>query len=58
MAVPPDPLPDAVQRPSAAAPTVSTPRFGRLLLICLLAILFCAWLVWFAMTYLPDCCGP
>jgi hypothetical protein len=29
-----------------------------LLLICLLAILFCAWLVWFAMTYLPDCCGP
>ncbi len=34
------------------------PRFGRLLLVCLLAIAFCGWLVWFATTYLPDCCGP
>ncbi|MEO8542923.1 MAG: hypothetical protein ABJA49_12085 [Betaproteobacteria bacterium] len=33
-------------------------RFGRLLLVCLLAVIFCGWLVWFAMTYLPDCCGP
>jgi len=33
-------------------------RFGRLLLVCLAAIAFCGWLVWFALTYLPDCCGP
>lgn len=33
-------------------------RFGRLLAVCLLAIAFCGWLVWFALTYLPDCCGP
>ncbi len=34
------------------------PRFGRLLLVCVLAVAFCGWLVWFAMTYLTDCCGP
>jgi hypothetical protein len=33
-------------------------RFGRLLAVCLLAVAFCGWLVWFALTYLPDCCGP
>jgi hypothetical protein len=33
-------------------------RFGRLLLVCLAAVAFCGWLVWFVMTYLPDCCGP
>lgn len=33
-------------------------HFGRLLLVCLAAIAFCGCLVWFAMTYLPDCCGP
>jgi hypothetical protein len=33
-------------------------RFGRLLVVCLLAVAFCGWLVWFAVTYLPDCCGP
>lgn len=34
------------------------PRFGRLLLVCGLAVVFCGWLVWFASTYLTDCCGP
>jgi len=34
------------------------PRFGRLLIVCGLAVLFCGWLVWFASTYLTDCCGP
>ncbi len=34
------------------------PRFGRLLLVCALSVIFCGWLVWFASTYLPDCCGP
>ncbi|HQX59164.1 MAG TPA: hypothetical protein PLJ46_20800 [Burkholderiaceae bacterium] len=33
-------------------------RFGRLLAVCLLAVVFCGWLVWFALTYMPDCCGP
>jgi len=34
------------------------PRFGRLLVVCMLAVLFCGWLVWFATNYLSDCCGP
>jgi len=34
------------------------PRFGRLLLVCGLAVVFCGGLVWFASTYLRDCCGP
>jgi hypothetical protein len=34
------------------------PRFGRLLFVCGLAVAFCGWLVWFASTYLTDCCGP
>lgn len=29
------------------------PRFGRLLLVCLTAIVFCGCLVWFALAYLP-----
>jgi hypothetical protein len=35
-----------------------TPRFGRLLSVCVVAVLFCGGLVWFASTYLLDCCGP
>ena len=34
------------------------PRFGRLLAICGLAVAFCGGLVWFASTYLRDCCAP
>lgn len=34
------------------------PRFGRLLVVCALAVVFCGFLVWFAGTYLTDCCGP
>lgn len=34
------------------------PRFGRLLAVCGLAVVFCGFLVWFASTYLRDCCGP
>ncbi len=34
------------------------PRFGRLLAVCALAVAFCGFLVWFASTYLRDCCGP
>lgn len=34
------------------------PRFGRLLLVCALAVAFCGVLVWFASTYLRDCCAP
>ncbi len=34
------------------------PRFGRLLVVCLLAIAFCGWLVWFSVNYLPDWVGP
>ena len=34
------------------------PRFGRLLVVCLLAVAFCGWLVWFSINYLSDCCGP
>jgi hypothetical protein len=33
-------------------------HFGRLLAVCALTVIFCGWLVWFATTYLPDCCGP
>jgi hypothetical protein len=33
-------------------------HFGRLLAACGLAVIFCGWLVWFATTYLSDCCGP
>jgi hypothetical protein len=35
-----------------------TPRFGRLLVACFAAVIFCGVLVWFASTYLLDCCGP
>ena len=34
------------------------PRFGRLLAICGAAVAFCGILVWFASTYLRDCCAP
>jgi hypothetical protein len=34
------------------------PRFGRLLAVCGLAVAFCGVLVWFASTYLRDCCAP
>ncbi len=40
------------------ADAAKEPRFGRLLIVCLLAVAFCGGLVWFALTYLPDCCGP
>jgi len=33
-------------------------HFGRLVLVCFAAVAFCGWLVWFASTYLTDCCGP
>lgn len=35
-----------------------TPRFGRLLLVCGLAVAFCGFTVWFASTYLVNCCAP
>lgn len=34
------------------------PRFGWLLLACLFVAVFCGFMVWFASTYLTDCCGP
>jgi hypothetical protein len=34
------------------------PRFGRLLLACGIAVIFCGVLVWFASTYLTNCCAP
>ena len=34
------------------------PRFGLLLVVCFAAVIFCGILVWFASTYLLDCCGP
>ena len=52
------------QRTSDSTPDITAPappralRFGRLLLVCLAAIAFCGGLVWFSLTYLPDCCGP
>lgn len=33
------------------------PRFGRLLLVCVLAVAFCGALVWLSVNYLSDCCG-
>jgi hypothetical protein len=38
----------------------NTPRlhFGRLLLVCAVAAVFCGVLVWFATTYLRNCCAP
>lgn len=33
-------------------------RFGRLLAVCACAAVFCGVLVWFATTYLGDCCTP
>lgn len=32
------------------------PRFGRLLGVCVAAVLFCGLLVWIAGTFLSDCC--
>ena len=46
------------QRPDPVPEPDRPLRFGRVLLACLLAIAFCGALVWFALTYLPDCCGP
>jgi hypothetical protein len=34
------------------------PRFGRLLAVCAAAAVFCGFLVWFATTYLGNCCAP
>jgi hypothetical protein len=34
------------------------PKFGILLLVCLAVAIFCGIMVWFASTYLTDCCGP
>ena len=36
----------------------SKPRFGRLLLVCALAVAFCGFTVWFASTYMLNCCAP
>ena len=33
-------------------------RFGRLLAVCASAAVFCGVLVWFATTYLSNCCAP
>jgi len=50
----PENLPAAPPPPADRAP----PRFGVLLLVCAAAVLFCGALVWFASTYLRDCCAP
>jgi hypothetical protein len=34
------------------------PSFGILLLVCLAVAIFSGVMVWFASTYLTDCCGP
>ena len=34
------------------------PRFGLLVAVCFASLIFCGFLVWFASTYLRDCCGP
>ncbi|MES2127627.1 MAG: hypothetical protein V4463_10170 [Pseudomonadota bacterium] len=31
-----------------------SPKFGRLLLVCLAAVIFCALLTWVMGTYFPD----
>lgn len=38
-------------------PEEKMPRFGRLFSVCMLAIAFCGFLVWFANNYLLDCCS-
>ncbi len=54
--------PPAMEDPNAPAEPQPVkeyqPRFGRLLLVCALSVIFCGLLVWFASTYLTDCCGP
>jgi len=35
-----------------------TPRFGRLLAVCAAAAVFCGFMVWFATTYMGNCCAP
>lgn len=37
-------------------PKEQQPRFGRLLAICVAAVLFCGLLVWLSGMYLQDCC--
>jgi hypothetical protein len=44
------------QQEAPPPPSDSTPRFGRLLLVCFAAVLFCGVLVWFVGNYLQDCC--
>ena len=34
-----------------------SPRFGRLVLVCLASVLFCGVLVWFMTSHLQDCCS-
>jgi len=47
---------DAVlETPSDRAPGL---HFGRLLLACASAAVFCGVLVWFATTYMRNCCAP
>jgi hypothetical protein len=39
-------------------PEDQKPQFGKLLLACAFAVFICGVMVWFASTYLSDCCGP
>jgi hypothetical protein len=34
----------------------SSPKMGRLLVVCLLVWVLCGFLTWFAVAYLGDCC--
>ncbi len=56
----PDDVANAVADAVLATPPAKTPglHFGRLLLVCALAAVFCGVLVWFATTYMRNCCAP
>jgi hypothetical protein len=38
------------------APPATTPRFGRLLLVCALSVLLCGVLVWLMGDQFAECC--
>ena len=40
----------------APSRTQPTPRFGRLLVVCVLAVLFCGVLVWLMGDRFAECC--
>jgi hypothetical protein len=42
--------------PPSDKPTDITPRFGRLLLACVLSVIFCGVLVYLMSTLFADCC--